>query len=93
MSRTFTCDICGTHRWDTENNCPVCIGHCEKTEDEKKYEIIEPYICQKCHKTYGKTNLEYEKCAIYVTCDCGSKEEIYIVNTNNIKTTLIVDNL
>ena len=35
MSRTFTCDICGTHRWDTEDNCPVCVG---RTKDILDYD-------------------------------------------------------
>lgn len=34
MSRTFTCDICGTHRWDTEENCPVCVN-CNSDIEER----------------------------------------------------------
>lgn len=34
MSRTFTCDICGTHRWDTIENCPVCVN-CNSDIEEK----------------------------------------------------------
>lgn len=48
MSRTFTCDICGTHRWDTEDNCPNCtkklIFKGKKITELTRRELLEVVI-------------------------------------------------
>ena len=48
MSRTFTCDICGTHRWDTEDNCPICtkelIFKGKKITELTRRELLEVVI-------------------------------------------------
>jgi len=54
MSRTFTCDICGTHRWDTEEKCPNCAKELifkgkkitELTREELLEVIIRLYECE-----------------------------------------------
>lgn len=48
----------------------------------------EGYTCPKCGHMYGKTNLSYKGCDIYLMCKCGAPETddtLYIIDTQNIE--------
>lgn len=76
MSRTFTCDICGTHRWDTEEECQSC-----------RIELACPYCHEKAdlvdsEKIYGRSyGLVYlcESFDAYVGVHKGTKRPLGIL--------------
>lgn len=56
-----------------------------ESEKPEGYVIIDPRHCDKCGKTYGKSNLEYRGIEIWISCDCQDPDKIYMINRNALK--------
>jgi len=50
----------------------------------KKYEMLECFTCPTCGKDYGRTNLIFNDCEIWVGCDCLVQDKVFIFNTKNL---------
>lgn len=52
--------------------------------EEKRYKLLIKLTCHKCGKDYGKSNLLYQNCEIWIACDCMDKNLAVFVDTNKI---------
>ena len=50
----------------------------------EKYKLLIELKCPKCGKDYGKTNLLYQNCEIWVSCDCDRSDKAIFINTDNL---------
>lgn len=51
---------------------------------ENKYELVIKLNCNKCHKDYGKTNMSYNGCELWVACDCHPANLAVFVDPNKL---------
>lgn len=49
--------------------------------------IVDPHTCEKCGKQYGRTDLVLspQQAEIWIGCDCGPRDRVYMFNTDNIQ--------
>lgn len=38
--------------------------------EETSWKLLIKHLCPKCGKEFGKTNMLYEGCELWVACDC-----------------------
>lgn len=93
------CHSCGLkiHRSESRGGKAKAIEAWERRpEADKKIDMVAvtaalPYVCKRCDKRYGKSNLEYAGTPLWVACECFPKDVAFFVAENKIDVIGIIE--
>lgn len=43
------------------------------------------HVCDKCGKHYGKSNLIYQNCQVWIACDCMEEHKAFFIMTDKLE--------